>query len=366
LGIPDAAPTFTQYPGTNGDYLMPYTSSVAATGNPQPTFLVLSGPSGLNVDSYSGAITWTPQAGDIGTDSVTIRATNYAGFADWTFTITVAPPPPTAPTNLTVAGLTENSVTLSWDPESPLAGPVTYSVYERHVSYYRSGSSAYYVLVSSNNPNPTVTIGGLAVGSSHTYAVKVVVAAHVSPLSQNITITTLKPQPAANFRVTALTSTSTSLAWDPSPGLVPIVSYTLTDEIYISPISGTIETNVTGITGTSMSITGQTPGTQHYYFLYAHDAAGNTSSADILSVYNPVPAPATMAGGTTTDGGGFQFTASEGGYVLQTVLIQASTNPADPNSWVQIGSLLPTTNPFTFTDTNANLYPMRFYRIVSP
>jgi hypothetical protein len=47
-------------------------------------------------------------------------------------------------------------------------------------------------------------------------------------------------------------------------------------------------------------------------------------------------------------------------------LIQATTNAADPSSWVQIGSLLPATNPFTFTDTNASLFPKRFYRAVSP
>jgi hypothetical protein len=41
-----------------------------------------------------------------------------------------------------------------------------------------------------------------------------------------------------------------------------------------------------------------------------------------------------------------------------------TTDPADPSSWVQIGSLLPTTNPFTFT--NASLFPMRCYRVVSP
>jgi hypothetical protein len=29
---------------------------------------------------------------------------------------------------------------------------------------------------------------------------------------------------------------------------------------------------------------------------------------------------------------------------------------------MQIGSVLPTANPFTFTDTNAALFPERFYR----
>jgi len=50
---------------------------------------------------------------------VTIRATNYAGYADWNFIITVPNPPPTLLTNLTVISVTESSVTLSWDPESP-------------------------------------------------------------------------------------------------------------------------------------------------------------------------------------------------------------------------------------------------------
>ena len=106
LGVPDAAPTFTQYPGTNGTYLATYASSISATGNPQPTYLLISGPDGMQVDGYTGAITWTPQANHIGTNLVTIRATNYAGFADWGYNITVPNPPPTLPTNLTVVSVT--------------------------------------------------------------------------------------------------------------------------------------------------------------------------------------------------------------------------------------------------------------------
>ena len=73
--------------------------------------------------------------------------------------------------------------------------------------------------------------------------------------------------------------------------------------------------------------------------------------------------PAATPPGT---GGGFQFTVSEGGSVPHTVLIQATTTPADPNSWVQIGSVLPTSNQFTFTDPDAARYPARFYRVLAP
>ncbi len=146
LGVPDSAPVFTQYPGTNANYQLAYASSISATGSPPPIYLVLDGPAGMQVDLYSGAITWTPHGSEqIGTIPVTIRATNYAGNADWAFNINAKPPPPTAPTNLTVVGVTETSVTFSWDPESPLVGPVTYNVYERHVVYK---SPPRYVLVS--------------------------------------------------------------------------------------------------------------------------------------------------------------------------------------------------------------------------
>src|SRR5208283_799839 len=52
LGVPDGAPIFTQYPGTSGAYQLPYSSSISATGNPQPTYLVLSGPAAMRIDPY--------------------------------------------------------------------------------------------------------------------------------------------------------------------------------------------------------------------------------------------------------------------------------------------------------------------------
>jgi Kelch motif len=363
LGAPDSPPVLTQFPGTNAAYGDTYTSSVGATGNPQPVYVLVSGPTNMSVDHFSGQIAWTPSGADqIGAIPITIAATNYAGAANWTFIINVTPPPPIAPTNVVVAGETETSVTLSWDPESPLVGPVTYTFYERHVAYK---TPAHYVAVSSNLLSTSVTIGGLAVGSTHTYAIAAVAGTVTSPRSRDITITTLKPQPAANLRVTALTSSSTSLAWDPSPGPVPIAYYSLVDEIYTGAITNTLEANLTGITSTSITFTGQTPGTTHYYFLYAHDASGNSSTADILQTYNPVPTPAALAPVIATSvAGGFTFTVQAN--AVQTMLIQATTNLADPASWVIIATNPPSSSAFRFTDTNAALYPVRFYRTVAP
>jgi hypothetical protein len=374
LGVPDSAPIFTQYPGTNGTYQIAYTSSISASGNPQPTYLVVSGPAGLLVDTYSGAITWTPQGNQVGSNAVTIRATNYAGFADWSFTIVVPYPRPTTPTNLTEVSATDNSVTFSWEPESPAFGPVTYSVFIPHPyhSPRGSGGGVNYQLVVANLTSPSVTLSGLAPSSSYGYDVNATGPGGTSGYA-GIGVQTTGPQGPPDLFVTGLTSTTVSLAWDSAPGPAqnayysPITSYTIMERnMSVSP-SANVPT-VTGITGTNGTITGLTPGRSHIWFVSGVDAAGNASALSFVYVVvtNPVPVSPRLSSGAPSAGGGFQLTASQGGSVLQTVLIQATTNLADPNAWVQIGSLLPTANPFTFTDTNAAQYPTRFYRILAP
>jgi hypothetical protein len=162
--------------------------------------------------------------------------------------------------------------------------------------------------------------------------------------------------------VTGLTSTSVSLAWDASPGPMAILRYEVWG--WIGGLFPTISYG-TNFTTTTATITGLTPGTYEEWTVRAYDAAGYVSgTCPSVFAVNPVPAPARLSGGAPV-AGGFQFIVSEGGS-LQTVLLEATTNPAAPNAWVQIGSVLPTANPFSFTDTNAAQYPVRFYRVVAP
>jgi hypothetical protein len=48
------------------------------------------------------------------------------------------------------------------------------------------------------------------------------------------------------------------------------------------------------------------------------------------------------------------------------MLIRVRSSFAPSNSWLQIGSVLPTSNPFTFTDSTAPQYPVSFYRLLAP
>jgi plastocyanin len=49
----------------------------------------------------------------------------------------------------------------------------------------------------------------------------------------------------------------------------------------------------------------------------------------------------------------------------QTNIVQAATNLPAAN-WVSLDTNAPATNNFIFSDTNANQFPLRFYRVVNP
>jgi len=375
LGAPDSAPGFVSYPSLSATYQVPYTSSINATGNPQPVYLLLSGPAGMQVDTYGGAIAWTPQADEIGSNAVAIRAINYAGFADWNFTIAVPNPPPTAVTNLTVVGVTDNSVTLSWDPESQVAGAVTYNVYLRHSIHdpRGSGGTVWFTRIGSSTTVPMITISGLTPGLAQVYYVVASGPGGSSGYNSAVAAATTAPQGPPSLRVTGLTSTTVSLAWDPAPGPAqnplysPITRYTIMER-NTSVVPAVNVPTVAGISGTNSTVTGLTPGGSHVWFVSGVDAAGNASPLTFVYVVvtNPVPVGPLVSGAGPLSDGSFQFTVQERGLAVQTVLVQANANPADPAGWVQIGSVLPGSSMFTFTDTNAAHYPARFYRLVAP
>jgi hypothetical protein len=363
LNAPDVAPVFTRYPATNGIYQSLYTSSISAIGNPQPVFALVSGPTNLTVDPYSGAITWTPQGlGQVGAIPVTIAATNYAGSTNWSFTIAVPNPRPATPTNLYLLSATETSVTLAWAPEDPVAGSVTYSVFIPHPyhSPRGSGGGVNYQLIGSTT-STNVTISGLTPNTSYGFDVNATGPGGASGYA-GIGVTTLGPQPPANLRVTGITSTTISLAWDPSPGPVPIIRYEILG--WIGGLFPTIEYG-TNFTGTTATITGLTPGTYEEWTVRAYDPGGNVSGfASGIYAVNPVPKPAALAVVVAPPlTGGFQFNVQAG--AVQTTLIQATTNLTDPASWATIATN-PPGSAFTFTDTKSSLFPARYYRVLSP
>lgn len=367
FGVPDSAPVLTNLPATLATYLGNYNSSITATGSPQPVYQLVSGPAGLAVDYYSGAISWVPQGlGQIGSNSVTIAATNYAGTTNFTFNIIVPNPPPTPPTNLTLVAVTEDSVTIAWSPEDPTVGQVTYSVWLRHVIHDPKGSGAtvWYTQIGSSTTGTNITIGGLAANTSQGYYVKAAGPGGTSDYSV-VAATTLPAPAPANLRVTSLTSTSIGLAWDAPAGQFPVLSYEVLG--WYNGIAAQYPLAAANIPTTSVTITGLAPGDYMLWGVSARDSAGNVSAYTYLPslVLNPATTPVVLTLANAPPGpGGFQFTIQPSS--IATSYIQATTNLGDPASWTTIATNPPTATAFTFTDTNAAQMPTRYYRVVTP
>ena len=84
------APDITSTPATTAIAGQPYTYDVDAIGVPEPTFTLLESPAGMDINSITGLIQWTPDPYQIGEVNVTVEANNIAGSDTQTFTITVS------------------------------------------------------------------------------------------------------------------------------------------------------------------------------------------------------------------------------------------------------------------------------------
>lgn len=86
--------TFQIIPGIDIDNLYgvvgaAYSVSPTITGFPQPTFSLISAPSGMTMDANSGTLNWTPGSGQEGFHDIVLEASNAAGTTQETFTIWV-------------------------------------------------------------------------------------------------------------------------------------------------------------------------------------------------------------------------------------------------------------------------------------
>ena len=91
---------------------LPAITVPTATGNPTPTYAAVGSlPAGIAFDTGTRVLSGTPTA--TGSGTITIRATNSEGDADWTVAYTTAatPPPDTAPARPDAPTLTVNSAT---------------------------------------------------------------------------------------------------------------------------------------------------------------------------------------------------------------------------------------------------------------
>jgi|GEM_PF-1346077 hypothetical protein len=87
----------------------------------------------------------------------------------------------------------------------------------------------------------------------------------------------------------------------------------------------------------------------------------HTAMTGVINIVSP-PAPATLTNAAMLPGG-FFFTVNS--TANHTNIVQASTNLTTTN-WISLGTNLPATSSFNFTDSTAQQFSNRFYRVVQP
>jgi hypothetical protein len=83
-------PKFTSTSKKTAFVGQPYGYQAQASGVPRPVYSIVTGPNGMTINQTTGVITWTPDAGQVGSHQVTLRATNSNGQAEQSYSVTVA------------------------------------------------------------------------------------------------------------------------------------------------------------------------------------------------------------------------------------------------------------------------------------
>ncbi|MCA9152227.1 MAG: putative Ig domain-containing protein, partial [Planctomycetales bacterium] len=246
LDIPDVAPVLTSSPRTTGSLDQLYTYDVNATGNPTPTYSLLTAPDGMNIDATSGLISWQPIDGQVGVHPVTVRASNRAGDVDQTFDITVVSDTiaPTTPANFAFTAATETSVSFAWDASVDAVGVDHYELATASYEGPRFGKRWVYTVINSLTET-SVTVNGLPSLFTEDYAVRAVDAAgNVSTWSPRVFATTLSA-PTLNFAYGTQTSGTIStpakapLQFQLSSSANPTATYSLVTGPSAMTVDGT-------------------------------------------------------------------------------------------------------------------------------
>lgn len=83
----------------------------------------------------------------------------------------------------------------------------------------------------------------------------------------------------------------------------------------------------------------------------------------VVNVVGAPLSPAVLTNATWTNG---MFVFKVLSVANQTNIVQGTTNLAAASDWVPLDTNIPATNSFIFTDTNADQFPLRVYRVVKP
>ena len=228
--------------------------------------------------SYSTPFTVPGLVNPIVYDFQLVAVNNYGASTPVTTISGVSPGPPTG---LTAGTATSTSVPLTWT--APTTGASGYTV------TYQIGSGGVTSLTGITTTSTTVT--NLTQGTVYNFAVYAVNSYGTSTNASTITYGTISPAP------TGLTGASATLnrftaSWTATTGAT---SYNLSYQ----PSGGSYST-LTGLTGTSTTLSGLNPGIVYNFYLVAVNSYGTSATSSTVTYGTLSSTPTSFAGSSAT------------------------------------------------------------------
>ncbi|MCW3036936.1 MAG: hypothetical protein JWM17_2248, partial [Actinobacteria bacterium] len=206
------------------------------------------------------------------------NATNY--WVDPVFSATAAPPG--APSGVTATAGNASSL-VSWT--APVSGDSPITSYT--VTPFVGTAAQTTTIVSGSPPATSVTVPGLANGTTYTFKVTASNAFGPGPASPSSNAVTPAGPPAAPTNVLATAhASSAAVSWTaPSTGGSPLTKYTVT------PFIGTTAQTATTVTGsppaTSVTVSGLNAGTTYTFKVSATNAVGTGPQSTASNAVTP-------------------------------------------------------------------------------
>jgi hypothetical protein len=201
---PTAAPAITSSPGLSSTSGSAYSYQVIATGNPLPSFSLVSAPSGMTINPVSGLVSWSVPPSFAGAAPVTVQASHPLGTVQQSSTINVKDTiPPTTPGTPTLVSVTATTATIAWAASTDNIGVTGYSVYDVYSvghSGRGGGVTTYHILEATTSGATTATITGLTTGKSYNFEVVANDAAGNKSLYSAGLVVNLTPRPVSRSR----------------------------------------------------------------------------------------------------------------------------------------------------------------------
>ena len=412
---PTSAPAFGANPGPLGATTgVARAFTVTASGNPPPGLALQSqtASSGYGFVPATGTLTYTPPLADVGARTFTFIATNSAGTATQTVSVTVYEAPPAAPAAIWASATNAADFTAAW---SAVSGATGYRLDVGTNATFSAGggsggpaTNGYHNGTLGAGTGGTWTETGLTQGSGYLISLSgdvLITPAMDFTASSAETLTfnarTYGGVNAANNVITVSVSTNNGSSWT-SLGTRTPLSTTLTamtpfdlspydygqvlvklenlgasatvgagiDEVLITNLaSSSVAAYVAGysnrtVAGTSQSVTGLAANATYYFRARAVNGGGESGNSSVASVTTVAggSAPSVEVVNLPTNGVNLsmQLTSSESG---KEYILQYTTNLLDiPQVFVEVDRANGTGGAVNLEDGTNGV--QKFYRIL--